>query len=529
MSLQVDVSEQTVRLLSAVDLDQAMEAAACLALALTGAAAVAVLVWDPDLETFSDARSFGPSAGELEGFAGAFAGSYSDDDHRICQAIDPSRLGGDLPAGLLPLVLYRVVGDQGLIACLIMAGVHGADPAELEERAARYPLAKALWHAWEFRELKRENERLRKQYEHLEESMEEQTAKVIHDLTAKDSMYAKRESLVYSISNAVRSSLKIQEVLQTAVNQIGRALHVSRCLLLRPLNVEERLIAYEYHHPAEESVLELFFSEEGVAFLSTAMSRGSPQDLGDPSVDPQSIYDRRFLEKLKLRSGFIVPLILRDTNLGVIFLQDCQTVRNWSIDDSALIGALADLLCVAIENAELHEDKARQAVTDGLTGVSNRRHFSEVFYREFERARRYGQPLSLIVADLDFLKTINDTCGHQAGDEAIKALARVLNQGSRAVDLTARYGGEEFCLLLPNTELTMARQTAERLQKEINGVTVEGVGKISASIGVASFPEHASDPDALFQQADEALYEAKQGGRNCVRVARKAAPVKGHN
>jgi len=116
------------------------------------------------------------------------------------------------------------------------------------------------------------------------------------------------------------------------------------------------------------------------------------------------------------------------------------------------------------------------------------------------------------------LKVINDNFGHLVGDEAIKAVGKVLKQSSRAIDLAARYGGEEFCLLLPNTKIAMAEQLAERLRHLINELHLEGPGHISASVGIASYPLHAKDSDMLFRKADEALYEAKMSGRNLVKV-----------
>ena len=193
--------------------------------------------------------------------------------------------------------------------------------------------------------------------------------------------------------------------------------------------------------------------------------------------------------------------------------------RQWSIVNTALFGSLADQLSVAIENADLHEEKKLQAVTDALTGIANRRHFNETFAKEFERAKRYDEPLSLIIIDLDFLKTLNDTFGHHVGDEAIKTIGKVLSTSCRSIDLPARYGGEEFCLLLPNTDLEMAEIMAERVRKLIAEVEIKGPGNISASLGVANLPEHAQDPDSLFAAADQALYQAKSGGRNRVRVA----------
>lgn len=524
----IDIAQEKLRLLACVDLDQALEAVADIVIRLAEPRAVGILIWDPDLESFNHKQVFGPRKKDLLELAEEFSDDYKPSDLRM-QGIDPEDFALKLSEDLLPVVCFRLFDENTFCACILIAGPQDSQLMELEDHLVQFPLAPVLCHAWEYRELKKENERLRTQYEHLEDaisSMEEQTRKVIHDLTAKDALHTRkveRERLVYSISNAVRSSLRLQEVLQTVVDQIGRSLGVSRCLLLRQLEVDGQIAAYEYHSASQQSVIELFHGETGVNFLSTAMAREALQDLHDPNVDTQSMYDREFLRKLGLRSGLIVPLILRDRKVGVIFLHDCESKREWSIDDTALLGFLADLLSVSIENAELHQERERQSVTDGLTGVSNRRHFTEVFYREFERAKRYGQSLSLIVADLDYLKKVNDTYGHQAGDEAIKTIARVLHEGSRSIDLAARYGGEEFCLLLPNTDLEMAEQTAERLRKKISECSVEGAGAISASIGVASFPMHADEPDDLFRQADEALYEAKQRGRNRVCVACRAA------
>lgn len=518
-----DLHEEKLKLLSCVEVEQAACAVADLLLRACQAKAVAVLMWDADLESFADKILTGPCQTQLKGLVEAFC--ESDAAPGCLREINPGDYGVEEKSELSPVVCHNLYVDSVLCACVLICAPGIRQLPELEDELRQYPLAQVLAHAWEYRELRRENERLRTQYEHLEDAisaMEEQTRKVIHDLMAKDALHTRkieRERLVYSISNAVRSSLRLQEVLQTAVDQIGRELKVSRCLLLRQVESAGAFTVYEYHASTQSSAIGLFQTEQGKAFFQTALTREALQDLHDPSIDRQNIYAPDFIRKLGLQSGLIVPLILRDRKVGIIFLQDCQSQRQWSIDDTAVLGFLADLLSVHIENAELHQERERQSVTDGLTGIANRRHFNECFQHEFERAKRYGQPLSLIVADLDYLKKVNDKYGHQAGDEAIKAIARVLNEGSRSIDLAARFGGEEFCLLLPNTDLSMAYQTAERLRSSIWQCTVEGPGNISASIGVASFPEHADDADDLFKQADQALYAAKQNGRNCVSIA----------
>lgn len=523
-----DIFNSKVRLLSSIDLEEVMNVVAELVSGVCQPQALAILMWDPDLEAFADRFLFGPRKKDLTKLAESFELDEKDAEKRIFE-VDLDDLGVNLAKDLEPVFSYRIAKDNELCACILIAGPDDCEENELLEDLGHYPFVVALRNAWEYREMQRENTRLRNQYEEMEQKtgmLEEQTIKLIHDITARDSKRTRqveREHLVYSISNAVRSSVHIQQVLETTVKNVGTTLGVSRCLLLRSVDTADQLFVFEFTQEYAPPVKQLFFSEAGLDFTSKALSKTSPHDLDDPEVDEHCHYDRDFLRQMGMRSGLIVPLIMRERVLGVLFLQDCVEPRNWSIDDVSLIGSLADNLAVAIENADLHMERERQAVTDGLTGVANRRSFNETFSREFERARRYSEPLSLVVIDLDFLKKINDTYGHQTGDEAIKAIGRLLKQSSRSVDLPARYGGEEFCLLLPNTEIDMAEQLAERLRRLINEVDIEGPGRISASIGVASYPLHADDPDILFQRADEALYTAKQTGRNQVRVAADAS------
>lgn len=512
-----------LRLLSSIDLDDVTSVAAEIVDSVTSSEATAILMWDSDLETFGDRFLFGSKKKEIIKLCDALYENMERPKEQMSQ-LDLDDLGVTLHKDLDPVFCYQILREDELCALIVIAGSDG-DAEKMSEDLSQFEFARALFNAWEFRELQRENERLRSQYEEMEDKtsmLEEQTIKLIHDITSHNTIRTRqveRERLVYSISNVVRSSVHIQEVLDTTVREIGKTFQVSRCLLLRSVENADKLAVFEYSQETAGSVKELFFSDLGFDFTRDALGKKNPHDLVDPDLDTQCTYDIGFLKQLGIRSGLIVPLVLRERVLGVLFLQDCVEPRNWSIDDVSLIGSLADNVSVAIENAELHLERERQAVTDGLTGIANRRSFNETFSREFERARRYGESLSLVVIDLDFLKKINDTYGHQAGDAAIQTIGRLLKQSSRSIDLPARYGGEEFCLLLPNTELDMAQQLAERLRRLINEVEVEGPGRISASLGVACYPLHADDPDLLFHKADEALYVAKQSGRNQVKVA----------
>jgi diguanylate cyclase (GGDEF)-like protein len=162
---------------------------------------------------------------------------------------------------------------------------------------------------------------------------------------------------------------------------------------------------------------------------------------------------------------------------------------------------------------------AEQAIHDSLTGLYNRRYLDETLERELARARREGYPLSLVMIDLDLFKRINDDHGHKAGDEVLRALARLLREDVRAEDVPCRYGGEEFLVLLPKMPPATAVQRAEGWRRAIEGMTVPFGGevlRITASFGVAAYPEHGVTPDDLTQRADEALYQAKAAGRNRV-------------
>lgn len=174
---------------------------------------------------------------------------------------------------------------------------------------------------------------------------------------------------------------------------------------------------------------------------------------------------------------------------------------------------------LAITIANLFETVKKQAVTDPLTELFNRRFYEDALSREAVRALRLNQPFSLISLDLDKLKHINDSLGHSAGDAAIKTVARVINKNSRSVDVPSRVGGEEFTIILPGVDSNGAKIAAERIRSSLEEEHVEGVGHVTASIGVATFIEMTTDVDELVEIADKAMYFAKQNGRNQVKIA----------
>ena len=181
----------------------------------------------------------------------------------------------------------------------------------------------------------------------------------------------------------------------------------------------------------------------------------------------------------------------------------------------------ANQIELAITITGLFEEVRKQAITDPLTGLYNRRYFEDNIEREAERALRLGQPFSLISLDLDHLKTINDTYGHQFGDLAIKAISGVLKSKARSIDIPARIGGEEFNVLLPGIDSYGAMVAAERIRAAIEAVPIDTIGGVTASIGVATFLEHSRNVFDLTELADQAMYQAKINGRNQVQLTQK--------
>jgi diguanylate cyclase (GGDEF)-like protein len=179
------------------------------------------------------------------------------------------------------------------------------------------------------------------------------------------------------------------------------------------------------------------------------------------------------------------------------------------------------VLLIAMQRAENEAEMRTQASTDGLTGVANRREFTRALDEEMAHARRHHLPLSIVSFDLDHFKRVNDTYGHLAGDEVLKAAALVVSGKIRSADRFARWGGEEFIVLTPNVPLDGACQLAERLRQALAHFDFDQAGHVTASFGVASL-RPSDDATSLVKRADDALYRAKRAGRNRVETESEA-------
>lgn len=225
-----------------------------------------------------------------------------------------------------------------------------------------------------------------------------------------------------------------------------------------------------------------------------------------------------------------IPIIPEKEVLGVLVVtsKEPDAISSFQVQ---LMKTIADQAAMSIINAHLHKQVERLAITDGLTDLYNHKHFQEKLNEEFQRIKRIPQPISLMLIDIDHFKKINDAYGHPAGDTVLKNLAKVLKKSLRGIDILARYGGEEFVAVSMGTEGSGAKKMAERLRSSVMNSPFfinETKLTITLSIGLATHPNDAATKDELINKADQALYYAKENGRNQVCEWKDVAKKIGH-
>ena len=231
-----------------------------------------------------------------------------------------------------------------------------------------------------------------------------------------------------------------------------------------------------------------------------------------------SKYNRKSGSKFFKEDYFAtIPLKIEKEIVGVLNINDGEQV-SFDVSNLDFVLKLSEFISMTVSNAILYEQTKKLSVTDGLTGISNRPNMEQVLRSEFERSMRYGAPLAVVLLDVDHFKVVNDTYGHQKGDEILVAFASLLKKFCRANDTAARYGGEEFLMILPQSNAQGAFKIAERVREELmklNFTGNESNFSVTTSCGVAELDrDDMKNADQLISAADHALYEAKNGGRN---------------
>ena len=247
---------------------------------------------------------------------------------------------------------------------------------------------------------------------------------------------------------------------------------------------------------------------------STGISRIIEDVSTDVTIQPHDIFSP------DISSLIAVPFLRRGKVLGLICAFRDRP-KCFQFSDLKLFNSVAEHLAIAMENARLFEKTKKMAITDGLTGLYNKRFFLEIMNSEVERARRCEHEMSFIIMDIDNFKHYNDTNGHPAGDVLLKELSALIKGSIRKMDIPCRYGGEEFVIILPETSKRDAETVARKLVCLINShdfphADTQPMGFISVSMGLSAFPQDDIEDEGLICKADEALYSAKTSGKNRV-------------
>ncbi len=319
------------------------------------------------------------------------------------------------------------------------------------------------------------------------------------------------------------------EVTRSVLAQVSTAVPSEACSLLMRDDAGHELI-FSASRTLQAGVIDgiRLRADQGIA--GWVAQHRQPARVADVSRDPRHYRGIEGKAQLKARSMLCVPVMSKDTLLGVIQVINKPDGSPFSEEEERLVQTLADHAAIAIENASLYRQAQVAAITDDLTGLANTRHFNRVLTDSVDRARSTGEPVSLLVLDLDNFKTVVDAHGHLVGSRTIACVGRMIGHMVRPGDIAARFGGDEFVVVLPATDTGTAREIARSLCQAIEAIsTLEGNGvdisTVTASIGVATFPDHATTAEGLFRAADAAMYEVKRGSKNAVGVA---ACIAGH-
>ena len=364
--------------------------------------------------------------------------------------------------------------------------------------------------------------------------------------------------ILYEISNAMRTTLKLDEILYIILTGVTAhtGLGFNRAMLflvnekdnlvegkmgIGPENGEEANKAWtkidEEKMDLEDLInafknsnnsLELGFTRQvrnlKISLLdktdnpiSLAVLEGMPLHLTSETI--QNYRNSPVIKMLQSNEIVLIPLKAKDRVNGVIIADNFITKKPITKDDLRMLIMLANQAGLAIENSQLYEKTVDRAHSDYLTNLWNHGYFQFLWQTETEKARATQTPLSLIMVDIDDFKVYNDSLGHQAGDRILKELAQILKNQSRKIDSVCRYGGEEFTIILPKTDKKEAFMIAERLRMDIEKYSflneeILPNKKLTVSLGIATFPEDGSQPAELITHSDKLLYQAKNKGKN---------------
>ncbi|TRZ94410.1 sensor domain-containing diguanylate cyclase [bacterium] len=379
------------------------------------------------------------------------------------------------------------------------------------------------------------------------------------DKLKKETERTKAElAILYEVSNAMRTTLKLDEILYIILTGVTAhtGLSFNRALLFlvnekekliegrmaigpesgeeanriwsniehEKMGLEELISAYKdsknisesgFNRQVQRIVIPL--KQNNTELLSLGVLDGMPLHLTRETL--QNYRDDPIIQLLNSDELVITPLKAKDKVNGIVLADNFITKRPITKDDIRMLIMLANQAGLAIENSQLYEKTVQRAHSDSLTELWNHGYFQYLLQLELDKAKAAGLAMSLIMLDIDDFKIYNDTLGHQAGDKTLKELALLLKNQSRRMDFVCRYGGEEFTIILPQTSKKETFLIAERFRADIENYRFSQEEilpnkKLTVSVGISSYPEDGFSPAQLISSCDKALYRAKSKGKN---------------
>ncbi len=324
---------------------------------------------------------------------------------------------------------------------------------------------------------------------------------------------------LYEVSKSFSTLLEVDRVMETALNTAADICNCDSAYLAIAEGDDKRFHIRAWRGPSR-GVEKPEYLEDELATWVWENKKPIRYTRGQKDKSLNS-FSRKEGMLGSTQSFLMIPLLVGRDILGVIRLNSTKPDTYQEYDQDVL-STLANQTAMVLENALMVRQIHDMAIRDGLTGAYNHRYFQEKLAEEIIKAERYNKDLSLALLDVDHFKKFNDSYGHQEGDKVLRIVSEVIQTTVRnKVDTVARYGGEEFTVILPEADGNTGKDLVERIRKNIESYLFENDGKslyrVTVSIGIASYPFDARDQKVLIQLADQALYEAKKAGRNCVR------------
>jgi len=325
---------------------------------------------------------------------------------------------------------------------------------------------------------------------------------------------------IIEIGSQITAQLDVENIVRNVVLSLVAKFQISRTTVVVPSELDEDVVTFIHYKGLKKEDLKLKIPS--IVSLLSFLDQDEYNQISF-SYFRENFKDQAVIEELEqLEPDIVIPLRTDKGVAGMILLPGKEDQQEYSLLDIQYITQIVRFAAIAIENAHLYW----QATTDRMTKLFSHHYFQKILDDEMNRAHRYSTTFSLIMLDIDFFKQFNDTYGHLQGDIIIKDIAKILRRTVRNIDFSARYGGEEFAVVLPEVDAEGAAVVAERIRKSIEDSDFsgeEGPVHVTVSMGVAEFkPKKMRSPSQIIAEADKALYQSKETGRNRVTVARQS-------